>query len=166
MKEELKRFQEAGDALIAAWDEDRVEHYPGMELGSLDEVVLLIHNIAVAEREDALRHIIEREGLWDGDVDWVDGHTGVLWIGGPNLRLGIDYGLNAEWQVVLYWWKNEIGGDEGFAALTPYLEIDAKKATPREVFAEIKPLLRAVRTIARAELGTQFARGFVPEEMP
>lgn len=116
MREALDALNAAGDELLGAWDEDRVEHYPP-ELGDLAEVVQLLHTIRLGHREESLARAFSAVGLaFVGQAgDWMDPQVGVLYVGEPKpgetrAWVGIDYALNGAWQVILYW--NDPSDDE------------------------------------------------------
>lgn len=148
MRRELEAFVEAGRKLVDAWDEDSVVSYPSA-LPSMDELVMMISAIDVrATPESSLTALMKLDGLWDDDSCWIDGGTDAIFIGGrgSDVWLGIDYGINGEWSVYLYWYRGD--DEQHFSRLDTSpdgLNFDPVTAKPGEVFYAVKPLVLALR---------------------
>jgi len=98
------------------------------------------------EREEELRDLLKRDGLWP-DASFRDTMSGVLWLtAGGFATLGVDWGINGEWQVVLYWSADDESEMHHFSAVD--LSADGldlpRDASPEVAARQLRPLVRAL----------------------
>jgi hypothetical protein len=147
MQAHLDALLREARALEGVWEGDFVAEYPH-ELPSFDELTRLLGRIRLKTREEALRDALHLNGLPpvgpDGEeTTWMDGHLGVLFVRiNDEVTIGIDWGINEQWQLVLYLDANQ----ENFLALTPGMETQPTNDMDVERVCElVLPLVMALR---------------------